>query len=57
MGVELANGVEGKKNCCRGKVEVTEKKRENVILKSGGVHLKRNEVNRCDRRRRFKGLK
>lgn len=57
MGVELANGVEGKKNSCRGKVEVTEKKRENVILKSGGVHLKRNEVNRCDRRRRFKGLK
>lgn len=57
MGVELANGVEGKKNSCRGKVEVTEKKWENVILKSGGVHLKRNEVNRCDRRRRFKGLK
>lgn len=26
MGVELANGVEGKKNSCRGKVEVTEKK-------------------------------
>lgn len=57
MGVELANGVEGKKNSCRGKVEVTEKNGKNVILKSGGVHLKRNEVNRCDRRRRFKGLK
>lgn len=28
-----------------------------MILKSGGVHLKRNEVNRCDRRRRFKRLK
>lgn len=28
MGVELANGVEGKKKSCRGKVEVTEKKRE-----------------------------
>lgn len=27
MGVELANGVEGKKNCCRGKVEVTEEKK------------------------------